>query len=642
MDDKGLEFIDGKSVLYSQPGKHAFAPSADWFSAETERYTEPCLGGAGSMGVHVTPLLEDTYAKSDRGDTLVLQHLKRLAFKPTFLFDRLVPITQDFLVNWDELQKWIPGRVETLIGWLESGGPYPAPEEIGGYMAEYRRGAWGSKLGFILAASGSAIGLGNIVFFSANAYKYGAGAFYLPYLVALFLIGVPIMTMELGLGTFTGRAFPESMFRISGKWGELVGWGAVLNATVISMYYVTILAWVFGMLIGSASGALWQAAHALPAFAAIGELENPYGYFFDMLSSWDTVIYVFILWGLNYIIVLKGAKSIEAAVKIFVPMMWVFMIVLIVRGVTLGNGLQGVLLLFTPDFTVIQEPEVWRGAFSQMFFSLTLGFGVMTAYASYLPKDSDQIHNASTVSFLNCGFEFLAGLAIFSLLFVFSIVPKASTLSMMFFVVPQGIGNLPALVTAFGVLFFFTLLVAGLSSSISLVEAFVSALIDKFRWRRQPALLLVVGMGLLGGLCFALPQVVDPTLDGNGTLGLSILDLVNHWAFNYGLLLVGLLECVIIGWMFGAHRLREAINRNSTFELPLAWEWIIKIAIPAILLAVLLWSFSDELKGIYGSKMALGDLDWLPVAAVAGWMMFTVGVGALFTWRSDYDPEDSV
>ena len=96
-------------------------------------------------------------------------------------------------------------------------------------MAEHSRGAWGSKLGFILAASGSAIGLGNIVFFSANAYKYGAGAFYLPYLAALFLIGIPIMTMELGLGTLTGRAFPESLFRISGKWGELVGWARSLT-----------------------------------------------------------------------------------------------------------------------------------------------------------------------------------------------------------------------------------------------------------------------------------------------------------------------------------------------------------------------------------------------------------------------------
>ena len=113
------------------------------------------------------------------------------------------------------------------------------------------RGIWGSRLGFILAASGSAIGLGNIVFFSANAYKYGGGAFYVPYLVALFVIGLPIMTLEFGLGRFTGRAFPAAMNKIGGRRAELAGWFGIFNASIITMYYITILGWVFGCFLGS-------------------------------------------------------------------------------------------------------------------------------------------------------------------------------------------------------------------------------------------------------------------------------------------------------------------------------------------------------------------------------------------------------
>ncbi|MCA9757177.1 MAG: sodium-dependent transporter, partial [Candidatus Eisenbacteria bacterium] len=113
-------------------------------------------------------------------------------------------------------------------------------------MADTPRDQWKSKLGFILAASGSAIGLGNIVFFAANAYKFGAGAFYVPYLVALFLLGIPVMIMELGIGHRTQRAYPEAMYQLGGIKGEWIGWFGLLNASVITMYYITILGWVLG------------------------------------------------------------------------------------------------------------------------------------------------------------------------------------------------------------------------------------------------------------------------------------------------------------------------------------------------------------------------------------------------------------
>ena len=144
--------------------------------------------------------------------------------------------------------------------------------------------------------------------------------------------------------------------------------------------------------------------------------------------------------------------------RIFVPLMWVFMIGLNVLGISLPGGTDGVLYLFTPDFKAIADPQVWTGAFAQMFFSLSLGLGTMTAYASYLPKDADQVNNSLLVSFMNCGFEYLAGIAIFALLFAFSLNPAGTTLSLSFFVIPEGLAALPWGVKAIGFFFFFLIL----------------------------------------------------------------------------------------------------------------------------------------------------------------------------------------
>ena len=506
-------------------------------------------------------------------------------------------------------------------------------------MAE-QRSQWGSKLGFVLAASGSAIGLGNIVFFSANAYRFGSGAFYIPYLAALFIVGLPLMMLELALGSHTGKAFPQSLHMIGRKPGEFAGWWGVLNATIISMYYVTILGWVLGMLVGCLTGLWGTDPVTTGAFGSLS-LSNPVGYFFEMLGSWRPVMFVVVVWGLNYAIVQRGAQSIEAATRWIVPLMWVAMVALIVRGVTLPSGEHGVYLLFNPNFSAMANPEVWKGAFSQMFFTLSLGFGIMTAYASYLPKDSDQVHNAATISFLNCSFEFIAGLAIFSLLFAFAVIPRASTLSMMFFVVPSGIASLPDFVVTFGVIFFFLLFIAGLSSSVSLVEALVAALIDKFHWPRRATLLGVISCGALGSAMFALPNLVDPTLSSDGTLGLTLLDMFDHWAFSYGLLITGLAECILIGWVFGASKLREIINDNSTLTIGAWWDALIRVIVPLILIVLLGWGIVGEvIDGVYGHDFTVEGIVGLPLISLALWLAFTVGIGLWLTLSGDYDGKE--
>lgn len=499
------------------------------------------------------------------------------------------------------------------------------------------RGAWKSKLGFILAASGSAIGLGNIVFFASNAYQYGGGAFYLPYFIALFVLGIPVMIVEFSLGTMTGRSFPLALQKLAGKKGEFVGWWSLASALTITMYYITILGWALSMLVG-AFGSLLEPGASAPfaPFAEPSEGVSAIAWFFGMVATWWPMIAVGTIWTLTILLLWRGTETIEKGVRVFVPLMWLFMIALIVRGLTLPGGVDGVLYLFTPNMDGIADVRIWQGAFAQMFFSLSLGLGTMTAYASYLPKTADNVNNSLLVSFLNCGFEYIAGVAIFAMLFVYALNPAGSTLSLSFFVIPQGIASFPIWVKGFGVFFFFLLVIAGLTSAVSLVEGMASALIDKLGISRTRALAFVLVPGIAGSLMFALPTVIDPNLSGNGVLGLTLLDLVDNWAFRYSLLTVGLLECLLIGWVLGADKLRHAVNQHTKFKLPAFFDWMIKVIIPVILSAVLfgtLWQDLTREGGIYGSTYDMPGYGWLPAFIPAAWLVFTLVLAAVLASR---------
>lgn len=269
----------------------------------------------------------------------------------------------------------------------------------------------------------------------------------------------------------------------------------------------------------------------------------------------------------------------------------------------------------------------------------------MTAYASYLPKKTDQVNNALLVSFLNCGFEYIAGIAIFALLFVFALNPAGSTLTLSFFAIPQGIASFPWGVRLFGFLFFFLLVLAGLTSLISLIESSVSALIDKLGLRRRVALICVTVPGLLGSLCFALPQVIDPALAGNGTLGLTLLDVMDHWAFGYSLLTVGFFTCLLVGWVLGAEKLRTAVNANSKIPLGPWFDVLIKYVAPVLLGGVLAWSLYDEMTSdtLYGAGVDLNGYGWIPYVVPLVWLLGTLGLAAGFTffWGDETRSSDS-
>ncbi|HUH03958.1 MAG TPA: hypothetical protein VML75_18305, partial [Kofleriaceae bacterium] len=288
--------------------------------------------------------------------------------------------------------------------------------------------------------------------------------------------------------------------------------------------------------------------------------------------------------------------------------------------------------------------------FSQMFFSLSLGLGTMTAYASYLPKKADVVTNGGMVSFMNCGFEFIAGVAIFSMLFSFSMHPGATTgtLGMSLGVIPAGIANFPALQVLFAAMFFFLLLIAGLTSSISIIESPVAALRDKFGWSRAKALSLVTGLGAMGSVAFALPIMLQKGGEEALPFGLNLLMLFDQWAFGYSLLIVGLVEAIFIGHVYGIDRLRAQLNENARFKLGPAFDFHIKWIVPGLISIVLIFVFLKELGvsisaiGLEGTGFYKGDAgvmdgwEWLPAGVFVLWLVGTVVGASVLTFRGRY------
>ncbi|WP_432459932.1 MULTISPECIES: sodium-dependent transporter [unclassified Agarivorans] len=475
-----------------------------------------------------------------------------------------------------------------------------------------KREQWGSRAGFIMAAVGSAIGLGNIWRFPYMAYENGGGAFFIPYLFAMLSAGIPFMIMEFSLGHKMRGAAPR-VFAKLGRRLEWLGWFQVLVAFVIAVYYVAVIGWAISYL-GFSFSQSWGA--------------DPNTFFFtEYLKLGDNspsrlggiqlhiVVPVILAWLITYSAVFTGVKGgIERASKIMMPLLFVMVLGLIIRMVFLPGALEGLNYLFKPDFSKILDVSVWSAAYGQIFFTLSVGFSIMLAYSSYLPKDSDISNNAFMTVLINCGFSIMAGIMIFGILgymanqqgVAITEVVKAGV-GLAFVTIPTAINLLPA-PYILGPLFFFALTVAGLSSMISIIEAVTSAVIDKFGCDRRKAATLVCGVALIVSLAF--------TCNG----GLLLLDVVDYFMNNVGILGSCLLELLIVGWMLkGLPELQEYANRRSELRVGDWFIWCLRFISPAILLIILATNFVSLLSEGYGgySQFDLMSFGWGLVAIMA-------------------------
>lgn len=476
------------------------------------------------------------------------------------------------------------------------------------------RPQWRSRMGFILAALGSAIGLGNIWRFSYLCYKNGGGAFLIPYLIALFVIGIPLMILELALGHKMRGSAPMSFAKVDRHW-EWCGWWAVICAMFgILLYYSVVIAWCLNYVFFSFDLSWGADANNFFFNVYLQQSSGP-GEIGDIRAP--IVLALLVVWFASWLIVFFGVqKGVERANKIFMPLLFVLICILVLWSVNLKGAGVGLAVYLKPDFSLLTKPQIWIDAFSQIFFTLSLAFGIMITYASYLPHKVNIVRDACIISIGNGLFSFIAGFAVFGTLGYMSYstgkpISEIATqaIGLAFLTYPEAIRLMPAVGNLFGVLFFSALVVAGLSSAISLVEAFSSAIIDKFHYSRKIVVSTVCVIGFLGSIIFATQA------------GLYWLDIVDHFMLEYGLVVIGILECILISWIFKTRRLREHINHSGQIVLTKLWDVCINFFIPIILCVLLVNSFLKEISTPYGGypwvAIIMIGRDWLVVALIA-------------------------
>lgn len=461
-----------------------------------------------------------------------------------------------------------------------------------------QRGIWGSKMGFLLAAVGSAVGLGNIWRFGYMAFEHGGGAFLVPYAVALLLAGIPLMILEYALGHREQASPPLAFARVHPLWEPLGWWMPVVAFFGINLFYAVVIGWCMNYFVlsfdlgwGADTGAFF-----FKEFLQVSE--SP----FDLGGiRWPLLFGASLTWGLCWFICYRDVShGIEKASMIFMPVLVVLTLALIGWSLRLDGAWSAIREHYLScDWSKISlgtaaGRKVWVAAFGQIFFTLSLGFGIMITYASYLPRKTDIVGNAVITCALNCLYSFMTGFAVFGTIgFMANAkgVPFEEAIAggpgLAFIVYPEAINQLPAGNRIFGALFFLVLIVAGISSAISLTEAFACSVRDKFNTTRRKAVSVICLLGLAGSIIFTTRA------------GLLILDIVDHFINHYALVLGGVLECILVGWILKSQVMRRYVNTCSNLRLWPMWDGLVRVVTPAMLLVVLVSALYQEFQEAY-------------------------------------------
>ncbi len=479
-------------------------------------------------------------------------------------------------------------------------------------LLEEQRESWGTRGGFILAAIGSAVGLGNLWGFPYKLYENGGAAFLIPYIFAIFVVGVPVLILEFSLGHFTQRAAPDAFAR-GHKRLEFVGWWGIILGFVIVTFYPVILAYCFSFLWYSVQG-MFNGGKLPWAGEGLAGVKNAHDFFYSEYLNYtegfrlgavraNIVAALCITWLAMYLCIFKGVKLVGKIVWLTVPLPWLMLLILTVNGLLLPGSIKGLAYYLNPDWAQLAKPTTWQFAFGQAFFSLSLAFGVMVTYASFLHRRSDINNNAAIIGIADFATSFVAGLAIFSTLggmsyvtaqaghpvAVENIVNEGPGLAFVAF--PYALAQLPG--SAFwSFIFFLTLVTLGVDSAFSITESVLAAIVDKTCWRRGTVLIVMSLVGLALGIVFT-------TQGGLNWLGVVVDAVYGTWGIGF----VGLAECILLGWLWRIDNLRKHANDRSDWQLGLWWDYLIRMFIPIILGTLFFWSlFSDLDKGLFHNK----------------------------------------
>ena len=463
-----------------------------------------------------------------------------------------------------------------------------------------------SRGGFILACVGAAVGLGDSLRFPGLCAKYGGGTFMLIYIVALVLIGIPVLNAEIALGRKIRAGAPKCMASLN-KRGEALGWASCFNSLGVAVLYAGMLGWIIAMLI--------KFVPLCKNSTSMTRAETG-GYFFEsILDGFSPLVLVCIIiaWVLMYLCLKNGADSLSKTAKFTVLIPVVLLTVMAIRGLIYSNSGRALYALFVPDFSALADAELWLSAVGQVFFSLSVLVGIMPAYGAYLPDRESVLKDSLIIALSDFFVSVLSSVVLFTTLYGCGLENEFSSSGIVtaFMVYPValtqlfGAGN-TILNCIAGVLFYASLAMMALQSSASMVEAVANPLADKFSLGKKK---LIGAIALIGaGICLIFATNLGPV----------VLDVVDHFLNYFNILLLGAIECALLGMNAKRINLVSEINRYSGKlkmpQKPLIFS--LKYLSPAVLSVLFVWGiyhlFFIE-RGIYG-----GYSLW---AQILGWIL---------------------
>jgi NSS family neurotransmitter:Na+ symporter len=438
-----------------------------------------------------------------------------------------------------------------------------------------QRGQWATALGFIMAAAGAAIGLGNVWKFPYLAAKFGGGTFLFAYIIMIIVLGMPILVAEIVLGR-RGKLNPVGTYaKLSdgSKWWKFVGFAAVSVNFIVLSYYSVVGGWIVNYMFKYITGGI------------SGDIP---GYFVGFITSPAApLLWHVIFMAATIFIVVKGiAGGIEKASKIMMPALFVLFLILVVRAVTLPGAVEGIKYYLTPDFSKLTG-VTFLMAMGQIFFSLNIGAGCTMTYASYLSEDENIPKMSAVIPVMDSMAAFLAGMIIIPSVFAFGLDPAAGP-PLLFITMPHVFTQMP-FGTLFGLMFFLLMLFAALTSSISMLEVNVSFLVDHYKKDRMKSAIWAGIIIFLAGIPSSLSQGVFSWFKIGGLDFLNAADfLASYIMMPFGAFMM----CIFISRRFGIDEaIKEATNNGKiSFGLKNAWAFLIKYVVPVIIILVFLSS----------------------------------------------------
>jgi len=450
-------------------------------------------------------------------------------------------------------------------------------------MANEKRSSFTGKIGFVLAAAGSAVGLGNIWRFPYLAAQYGGGIFLLTYLVLAVTFGFALMTAEIAIGRKTGLSVVGAYEKLNKKFSFL-GYLAAFVPAIILPYYSVIGGWVMK----------YMFAFATKSVSAIAG-ENYFGNFIG--NPIPTVGWFAIFIGITAIIVLLGVeKGVEKVSKIMMPILVFLTIGIAIFVVTRPGAGEGVSYYLKPDFTKFSVKTV-LAAMGQLFYSMSLAMGIMITYGSYMKKDVSIESSVGQIEIFDTGIAFLAGLMIVPGVFAFGaegdIAAKGPTL--MFSVLPKVFNAIGSSGQIIGLVFFLMVFFAALTSSISLMETVVSIISDKFKVKRTPSCLIVFAFSVIVGL----PSCLGFNLWSKITpIGMDILTFFDFITNSVMMPIVAFFTCVFVGYVLKPKTIVEEVELTGRFRRKALFNVVIKYMAPICILLILVSSVLDALSSV--------------------------------------------